>query len=30
MRSGRIEEIPDAMPEELRVRLGWVTGRVDK
>jgi predicted metalloprotease with PDZ domain len=26
----RIEEIPDAMPEELRVRLGWVTGRVDK
>jgi predicted metalloprotease with PDZ domain len=26
----RIEAIPDATPEQLRVRLGWVTGRVDR
>jgi predicted metalloprotease with PDZ domain len=25
-----IEEIPDATPEQLKVRLGWVTGRHDK
>ncbi|HEY8176595.1 MAG TPA: hypothetical protein VIF32_12930 [Gemmatimonadaceae bacterium] len=25
-----IEEIPDATPEQLRVRLGWITGRHDK
>jgi predicted metalloprotease with PDZ domain len=26
----RIEETPDATAEQLRVRLGWVTGRLDK
>ena len=26
----RIEEKPDATPEQLRVRLGWLTGRHDK
>jgi predicted metalloprotease with PDZ domain len=26
----RIEETPDATPEQLRVRRGWVTGRVDQ
>jgi predicted metalloprotease with PDZ domain len=25
-----IEEIPDASPEQVRVRLGWVTGRHDR
>jgi predicted metalloprotease with PDZ domain len=25
-----IEELPDATPEQLRVRLGWITGRHDK
>jgi predicted metalloprotease with PDZ domain len=25
-----IEEIPDATPEQIRVRLGWITGRHDK
>jgi hypothetical protein len=24
-----IEEIPDASPEQMRVRLGWITGRHD-
>ena len=28
--SWMIEEIPDATPEQLKVRLGWVTGRLDK
>lgn len=26
----RIEEVPDASPDQLRVRLGWITGRHDK
>jgi predicted metalloprotease with PDZ domain len=26
----RIEEIPDATPAQIRVRMGWVTGRVDR
>ncbi len=26
----RIEEIPDATPAQIRVRMGWVTGRHDK
>jgi predicted metalloprotease with PDZ domain len=25
-----IEELPDATPDQLRVRLGWITGRHDK
>jgi hypothetical protein len=25
-----IEEIPDATPEQIRVRFGWITGRHDK
>jgi hypothetical protein len=25
-----IEEIPDATPEQIRVRMGWTTGRHDK
>ena len=25
-----IEEVPDASPEQIRVRLGWVTGRHDR
>jgi predicted metalloprotease with PDZ domain len=26
----RIEEMPDASPDQIRVRLGWITGRHDK
>jgi predicted metalloprotease with PDZ domain len=26
----RIEELPDPSPAQLRVRLGWVTGRLDR
>ena len=26
----RIEEIPDATADQIRVRMGWITGRHDK